>query len=356
MVFNILGAGVSGLTTAINLAKQNKNVHIHELRSFTGKRFEPNYQGLFGVNNIQHFFKNVNLDINFDFITMRYIRFIWENHDDIVIDLDPGKAIFIKRGGGSDSIEEGLYEQALNCDVKINFKSKMREDEVDIVASGPKITNGVALGKEFEKSENCNDKEMIIFFNKKYSPKGYYMYGIPNKNSMEIFNVCSARYSRNLEFLYNRGIKHFQPYFRGNPKRCIIGRGNFTNPKTAFFDGRFYIGEAAGFQDPFMGFGNNYSIRSAFLCAKSILEGLNYDFLWKNEFKLSFNRSLALRFLSSTFEDRFIYQFVKTYQKNKVKSRSVQMEFSKLNYLILPILIKIFSTAEVYKKSLVGHW
>ena len=43
---DILGAGLSGLSSAIVLAKSGKEVHVHEVRQDSGARFDGDFQGI----------------------------------------------------------------------------------------------------------------------------------------------------------------------------------------------------------------------------------------------------------------------------------------------------------------------
>ena len=43
---HILGAGLSGLAAATYLAKAGKEVHVHEIRSDSGARFDGDFQGI----------------------------------------------------------------------------------------------------------------------------------------------------------------------------------------------------------------------------------------------------------------------------------------------------------------------
>ena len=42
----IMGAGLSGLATATILAKAGKEVHVHDIRSDSGARFDGDFQAL----------------------------------------------------------------------------------------------------------------------------------------------------------------------------------------------------------------------------------------------------------------------------------------------------------------------
>jgi len=67
-------------------------------------------------------------------------------------------------------------------------------------------------------------------------------------------------------------------------------------PKSAFVGGKYFVGEAAGFQDPYMGFGIAYALRSGHLAARAMLKGEDYDALWKKEFGYYLRKDAAYRF------------------------------------------------------------
>ena len=56
----------------------------------------------------------------------------------------------------------------------------------------------------------------------------------------------------------------------------------------------------------FRGFGMNYALESGHLAARSILEGLNYDSLWKVRFAKMKKNDLSRRFAMLFFGDRAV--------------------------------------------------
>ena len=53
---DILGAGLSGLSSAIVLAKSGKEVHVHEVRQDSGARFDGDFQGIENWTSERDFF------------------------------------------------------------------------------------------------------------------------------------------------------------------------------------------------------------------------------------------------------------------------------------------------------------
>jgi flavin-dependent dehydrogenase len=73
--------------------------------------------------------------------------------------------------------------------------------------------------------------------------------------------------------------------------------GNFFLRNTQIDQGKYYVGEAGGFQDCLWGFGMRYAMASGFLAAQSLADGTDYDRLWKKEFRRMLETSMINRFL-----------------------------------------------------------
>jgi len=103
----------------------------------------------------------------------------------------------------------------------------------------------------------------------------------------------------------------------------FAGFGHFNVPETAIYKYKYFVGGAAGFVDPARGFGTKYAILSGAMAAKSILnKKLNYDELWKKEFKQElsdgFNRRILLNKLTSEDYEKFVKEEklnIKNYEK-----------------------------------------
>lgn len=59
--------------------------------------------------------------------------------------------------------------------------------------------------------------------------------------------------------------------------------GSLNCLKNARIDGRYHVGEAAGFQDCLAGFGTMYAFRSGYHAAQSIIHNDDYDRRWQTD-------------------------------------------------------------------------
>ena len=115
MAIIILGAGLSGLTTAINLALKGKEVEIFERKSDVGEHIRPNYQGLLKTHgDPMGYLKKYNLEPKFDLFRLNQAFFCTKTRDIDVKIKDP--IDFVLRGGKT-SLEYGLYDQAKSLGV-----------------------------------------------------------------------------------------------------------------------------------------------------------------------------------------------------------------------------------------------
>ena len=170
------------------------------------------------------------------------------------------------------------------------------------LATGAGKVAGAAYGLHYE---NVNaSKAVHVFYNDRYAPKGY-LFVLPYDNSVDVTTAmyCSPDdYGRIREY-FRRSLNEngvLRELLDGAEEVCeVSGHGDFNVPASAVRDGSLYVGEAAGFQDGSNGFGVRYAILSGYLAARSIIDGSDYDRLWKEAF---------LDDLEYYFKRRMVYQ------------------------------------------------
>lgn len=180
-----------------------------------------------------------------------------------------------------------MLEQAKKLGVKFYFEKSATTEKVDIIATGPKKVDGVAFGYHY-KDLNI-EHAVYTFYDNRYAPHGY-MYILPYKDSGDIITTtfCSKEEYPKIRNYFLKALKEneiIKEAVKGATMVCEVkGYGNFDIPFSAFTNGQYYVGEAAGFQDISKGFGIKFAMLSGWLAAKSIITGENYDRLWKKNF------------------------------------------------------------------------
>jgi flavin-dependent dehydrogenase len=313
MAVNILGAGPSGICAAINLCRAGEKVKVYEKREASGMRFCPNLQGLRYLYMPPEKFMHsvgVQADVAFHYFPK---AIICTRKRRVELDCSKGSQMpFVLRGAGGahgkETLDAALFSEAEKLGVEFEFNSRMKEDGVDIVATGSKGEPcQAAIGSVFENGDFPRDCQLVMF-DDRYSPRGWYSYILPvSKDEVEFVTCVSKPYIPQLARLHEKAMKERKEISDavGGRKKIasFAGSASASIPKSAFVGGKYYVGEAAGFQDPYMGFGIAYALRSGHLAAQSILGKGDYDALWKHEFGYYLRKDAAYRFVMEIMGD-----------------------------------------------------
>jgi len=306
----IAGAGLAGLTSAINLAKAGFKVEVYEKSSQVGEHYKENPQMLpnwFSKEDVIEELEKCNVKINW---TQKIER--------VEVYLPNGKVMFygnkIPVGytvlrGGENSFEKELAKQAKSLGVNILTNSswnieKPGANKPDIIATG--FSKVITLGYGQVYNGEFEPNKVKVFFNPSYTPSIGYGYFFPHNRNLATIKISSKvseeriDVKKNLkkirEKYLNQEIKKENFLYEFGTKR------SFNIPKSAIQNQSLLVGEAAGFQDELFRFGIRYAVVSGYLAARSIIEGLNYDELWKQRFMKEFQRTKKTRRIFEDFK------------------------------------------------------
>jgi flavin-dependent dehydrogenase len=150
-----------------------------------------------------------------------------------------------------------------------------------------------------------------------------------------------------------RENQFIRKYVEGKkPLSSFGGYGGVEYPKTAKRGQSLLVGEAAGFQDVARGFGMTYALRSGQLAARSILENLDYDTLWKKDFGKDLRLDFSVRFLMSVLGDRLIEMYFRDVKDGELIDLDDYMPHGAITDAALGAAFQ----AEMLKKKMFGHW
>ncbi len=299
---NILGAGISGLTAAINLAKEGYDVTVYEILSDVGKKHKLNFEGLENwTKDMKELLKKTNIGFGFRAKQMNEVE--WYSPSFRKVKLKCKKPLFyLVERGGRNSFEYYLKRKASQYGVKFNFNSSLKMSEADIVSTGVKYPTAHALGCFFDKVKS--EDKVLGILSDDIAPKGYFYLIVWNGKACVVTCSSKVRISKGLHDK-NLRLPLIKDIIKGaRLKHYFSGFANAGIPKTAIKDNILYTGEAAGFQDCMFGFGMKYAIESGYLAAKAIIDNISYDDLWKNAFKREIVNSSAIRFLLNTWGNK----------------------------------------------------
>lgn len=315
----ILGAGLSGLSAAINLARAGYNVDVFEKNDDCGKRFNGD------INGVENWFSHVDVIREFEYMNIKTnydcdpFKTVYLSDGTEIVKATRKKPIFylVKRGIVENSLDQGLKNQAIDFGVNIHFNSKIKKENMDIISIGPAENRplGVVKGICFETE---SDDIAVNLINKEASNRGY-SYLLITKG---YGTICSVNlYTRGVgaDVYFKKTYEIFTDLFDIDIKneKNVGGVGCFLlKPKLVDLKRRRYTGEAAGLQDILSGFGIRYAINSGFLAAVSIIENKNYKKLIKQRLLDRIKTSVVNRFLIDKYGDRYCNLLMKWAKNN----------------------------------------
>ncbi|MBI3359286.1 MAG: NAD(P)/FAD-dependent oxidoreductase [Nitrospirae bacterium] len=314
----IAGAGPSGLTAAICLAKAGYEVEISEVREDVGARFIGDFQVLengSGHLDFLEWLQKIGISINFFTRPVREATLFdyrlkakrVRSHDPFGYFIHRGEAPAVSGNRGLVepvgenatrspvmSLDHGLREQALSVGVKIHYQLSANLAEVDIVATGPSSAD--ALAKEMTFLTNSLDKVWVLF-DMKVAPGGYaYLFVL---DGVATFGCAITRDLPQINRYFDMAMKRLQEIdpFSIADQKTGYSFMDFSLKGSAMSNQKLYVGEAGGFQDYLFGLGLRYAMITGYCSAMSLIENKNYDRIWREQLGDSQEVSLVNRAL-----------------------------------------------------------
>jgi len=298
-LIQILGAGLSGLTSAINLAKAGYNVDIYEKNRDVGRRFYGDIQALENWSEKKDIIEELiqaSLVVNFDCDPFSTIIITNGSRTRQVISRKP-LVYLVKRGSFPGTIDYGLKEQAMELGVKIHFRKSIPPEDADIVATGPVFKEAAGLVKGIVFKTHVKDIAVAIY-NDGMAFKGY-SYLFVTKGYGCLCSVVVAYQLHRIDECFRKTLEFFERKLNLSIHcpRQVGGTGSFSLKNRFKIGKTLYVGEAAGLQDLFWGYGMRFAIRSGYFAAHSIIENKNYETIAKEAFLDKKKASLVNRYL-----------------------------------------------------------
>ncbi len=265
-IIKIAGAGIAGMSAAINIKKAGYNVVVYEKQSIVGGNRHGDYEGLDNWifnDSMENFI--ISHGFNFKYlptIPIHQFTVHMENRASFLVQSPQPFFYMVKRGSEQDSLDQHMYKQCKNVGVDFKFNTPARGD-CDIDSTGPSKAAAYIKGVNFKTSLK---NQVHLLLGKKFAPKGYaYLIIIDGQATLATAFKKVKNYK--MDLLQN-SIEYFTSKEISIPKENMFGsRGSFSMNTMRTFQRPFKIGEAGGFQDFLFGFGMRMAMRSGLAAA-----------------------------------------------------------------------------------------
>lgn len=354
----ILGGGVGGLTAALTLQSRGYLPTVFEKRDVVGGNFKTSITGILNYDNqfkddTLDFFRN-EIKLNIDKSCHPIFKLTRYSHlnDSYTVTSDSKPIIYnFLRGNNEKTLERELYDQCIRKEISIEFGSRLKESEVDIVATGPRHADFLGYGIHISYNEiiPIDKNEVKVFFDSTFAPGGY-GYILPFGSSdltIAIFakaeNVSGTMSDYFKIFLERLKFLEFYDPSIGNIISVDSGYGFFNQYSTYSSNGKLYIGARAGLMTADYGFGLKESIVSGYLAGLNIENHSNFDRKIKHYLFPSLDESIFKRYTLDNTSDERLSKKIKS-KKNKAFSEKSQSGLHRF-------LLRIFAKLYLFKKS-----
>lgn len=348
---SVAGAGLAGLTTAINLARWGHQVEVFEINNDSGVSRHAEWDAIENWTTEQDFcavLSQWGLQSDFE-IQAKYDFEVYDRGGRRYAIGTPRPFFYlVRRGQHESSLEQSLKRQALDLGVEIHYSTPRQRDQVDVWAAGLQ-SNGffLAVGLTFRTHHPDTVAGLISAF---AAPKAL-AYLVIVGGVGKIITVLTQNYEKARDHL-NRSIETFQKLksFDIEDPEIFSGFGGLPTAFCEEITHPILVGEAAGFQDFLWGFGIRQALQSGYLAARAIHENQDYEAVISREIRPLVRSSLVNRLMYDLASDHVYQALIRWFSSSTNLTGLVRHWYRGLAVqdLLWPIAWRRYQTRLVY--------
>ena len=353
----IVGAGPAGLAAAIHLLRSGRAVEIFERRETVGARFIGEWQLLENYSrrdDVLEELKRIGIETDFDLRPTHWAHLIDDRDKLRKATSQTAYGYFLRRGDEPGTLDRALAAQATKLGAVIHFGRKIALEDADIVATGPGPADGIA--KEVVFRTTSPDRVEVIF-DPALAPGGYAYFFV--LDGWATLGLALLDGYGQLEVQFDKAVERFRKLRDFEIKEARPGYSymNFFLHESSLRGTRIFAGEAGGFQDYLFGLGIRYALVSGHLAARSLLEDVSFDTLWKERFLSSMRASLSTRLLYEALGKHGLRVFV--WQSGFGDFRKFLYSWARPSWwrlILRPVAERVFGKAESCAHKIPCDW
>lgn len=339
---SVVGAGPAGLAAAIALARRDIRVTVHERRRQVGARFHGDFQGLENwttEQDVLEWLAGLGIEPTFPYRPMRRMTLVDPDLRAAPVQSERPFLYAVRRGAEPGSLDRSLRAQAEELGVQMRFGKAVRPEDLSgpvIVATGPRGTQAVVAGVI---ADTSHPDQVVVVARNALAPRCYAYCVIWNgratlatalatdfRRAWSCFRLARAAFA-------DVGLRDFRN------ERRFGGRANIVLGRPFQQGSRLYVGEAAGLQDYFLGFGLRYAVGSANLAAEALVDGTSYPERLSRELGGRFHAGFVNRMLYNGVGDpgyRWLFRWLARAPDPGARAR-MMYSFTPLHRALWPV-------------------
>lgn len=321
----IAGAGLSGLSAAIGLARRGHRVGVFERHADSGQTRHADWDAIENWTTEEDFLaclRQWGIEPSFENRAPSSFEVIDPQGDSHTVNLQRPFFYLLKRGVERGSLEQSLKEQALSQGVRIRFEQAAARDQVDIWAAGARSA-GFFLGTGI--TFRTSHADLVAgLVDTLAAPRAYaYLVIVDGFGTLSVVLTQDFRSARHYLERCSEIFRKHRRIEMDDVKRTS-GFGGLVGAFWRSGGRPLVLGEAAGLQDFLWGFGIRHALHSGQLAARAIDEGLDYERLLEQEIRPLVRASIINRWFYDRVGNRAYSALIRHFALSDELSNSIR--------------------------------